>query len=996
MLANKNYIRIPLFLVVFCALLFAVDASRVPAFASEQQFTIGLTVTSDVTPPTVPTTLTPVVFSSTQINLSWTASTDNVAVEGYVVRRNGGAISTTTLVSLSDTGLSASTQYAYTVEAFDASGNYSGQTAQVFATTSAPSGGGGGDVTPPSVLGFTPMNGATGVSSSTQLSMSFSELVSKVSGDLRIKRTSDNSIVETIPVSGAFPGFSGSATWAFTTTDSAAPIISGVVSTTTYTTATINFTTNENALATLSWGTTTAYGMGTASEISYTLAHTMGVGGLATNTLYYFRITTKDASNNVSAASTGVFTTQNPPPPPDTTPPANPSAFSATPSLTSIALSWVNPSDGDFQAVRVLRRTSGYPSNPTDGVMVYDGNSQSVVDAGLATGTAYFYTIFARDVALNYSSGSITSATTQTGIIIPPPSETCSDGIMNQDETGIDTGGVCASPPPPPPIGGSSNCSSIVIANCRIPAASSGSTVSAPNTSCIFGDTGSCSFVCNNGGWTSASNSCTTSSSPIIPPITSTSTGPFPNFPATGTPSAGILALTLGDFVFTQLGDIDEILVQRKGVVRTNAEKNLRVSIAYEKLPDVLKTIAITVTDPNQNNKEFSYLLSVNSRKTAFEGVIPKLFSVEGKYPFSINILDHEKKGIVRLLGTFDAYIPFKVPSIVPPAVAEAISQAIENIQAPVNSISPVAAPIGVVVGAGQAVLLATNVGSVYDVYLLLLKLLALITGLFRRKRHEPWGVVYDSITKRPLDPAYVVAQVRDNKHSSGEAITDLDGRYGFLLNPGEYVIVANKTHYKFPSDKLKGRARDEFYENLYFGDPFQVREGGAIIYNIPLDPIEFDWNEFAKNQDKVFQVYSRNANIRMWIFNIIFYVGLIFSTLTLIIGPSILNALIVLVYVSIIVFQFFWKVTHQITRVISKQTGRVLPFALIKVWLPGLNTVVKKLVADEHGKFYFLVPPGTYYVTIEEKLPDGTYQEVLHTKEMTLKKGVVEGDFLV
>src|SRR3989344_583957 len=183
MLANKNYIRIPLFLVVFCALLFAVDASRVPAFASEQQFTIGLTVTSDVTPPTVPTTLTPVVFSSTQINLSWTASTDNVAVEGYVVRRNGGAISTTTPVSLSDTGLSASTQYAYTVEAFDASGNYSGQTAQVFATTSAPSGGGGGDVTPPSVLGFTPMNGATGVSSSTQLSMSFSELVSKVSGD---------------------------------------------------------------------------------------------------------------------------------------------------------------------------------------------------------------------------------------------------------------------------------------------------------------------------------------------------------------------------------------------------------------------------------------------------------------------------------------------------------------------------------------------------------------------------------------------------------------------------------------------------------------------------------------------------------------------------------------------------------------------------------------------------------------------------------------------
>lgn len=426
-----------------------------------------------------------------------------------------------------------------------------------------------------------------------------------------------------------------------------------------------------------------------------------------------------------------------------------------------------------------------------------------------------------------------------------------------------------------------------------------------------------------------------------------------------------------------------------------NGEKNLRISIAANKLPDVLKTIAVSVDDPTNGGRTSSYLLSINKDKTTYEAVLPT-FATEEKYPLLISVFDHEKQGIMRINGTLDVYIPMKFPSVFPEAVTEAVNQAIETIQEPVSNISPIATPVGVAVGASQAVLLATNVGSVYDVYLLLLKLIGMLTGLFRRKRHEPWGVVYDSVTKRPLDPAYVIAQTRDTTTSKGEAITDLDGRYGFLLNPGEYIIVANKTHYKFPSDKLKGRARDEFYENLYFGDPFQVREGGAVTYNIPLDPVEFDWNEFAKQQDQVFQVYSKKTTVRLWFFNTIFYVGLLFSTLALVVTPSIINGIVVFVYGSIISFQIFWRATHKVTRVLNKKTGFPIPFALIKVWLPGLNTVVKKTVADQSGRFYFLVPPGNYYITVEEKLPDGTYHEVLRTADMDLKKGVVKEDFLI
>jgi hypothetical protein len=72
------------------------------------------------------------------------------------------------------------------------------------------------------------------------------------------------------------------------------------------------------------------------------------------------------------------------------------------------------------------------------------------------------------------------------------------------------------------------------------------------------------------------------------------------------------------------------------------------------------------------------------------------------------------------------------------------------------------------------------------------------------------------------------------------------------------------------------------------------------------------------------------------------------------------------------------------------------LPFAIIKVWLPGLNTVVKKTVSDESGRYYFLVPPGKYYLTVEEKLPDASYKEIMRTEEMDLKGGVVKEDIFV
>ncbi len=92
---------------------------------------------ADTQAPTVPTGLSGNAVSASQIDLSWTASNDNVGVTGYEVRRDGVLITTTANTSFSDTGLTASTGYAYTVAARDAAGNVSAQSAAVNVTTQA-------------------------------------------------------------------------------------------------------------------------------------------------------------------------------------------------------------------------------------------------------------------------------------------------------------------------------------------------------------------------------------------------------------------------------------------------------------------------------------------------------------------------------------------------------------------------------------------------------------------------------------------------------------------------------------------------------------------------------------------------------------------------------------------------------------------------------------------------------------------------------------------
>jgi len=116
-----------------------LQAAGATVYRTDQSGTLTYTISSapsgDTTAPSTPSGLSADAISSTAINLTWSASTDNVGVVGYQVFRNSVFISSSTTTSYLDTGLTPSTQYTYDVTAYDAAGNISSHSTSVSATT---------------------------------------------------------------------------------------------------------------------------------------------------------------------------------------------------------------------------------------------------------------------------------------------------------------------------------------------------------------------------------------------------------------------------------------------------------------------------------------------------------------------------------------------------------------------------------------------------------------------------------------------------------------------------------------------------------------------------------------------------------------------------------------------------------------------------------------------------------------------------------------------
>ena len=285
----------------------------------------------------------------------------------------------------------------------------------------------------------------------------------------------------------------------------------------------------------------------------------------------------------------------------------------------------------------------------------------------------------------------------------------------------------------------------------------------------------------------------------------------------------------------------------------------------------------------------------------------------------------------------------------------------------------------------------------VFEIFALPFRIWTLFLSLFGiERRSRPWGVVYDSVTKQPIDPAYVV--IEDEKGNEVKmSITDIDGRYGFLVEPGRYRVKANKTNYIFPSEKLKGKKSDILYNNLYFGELFDV-EGNSIVVdkNIPMDPENFDWNEFTKLNKNILTYYSYTDLFKAVIFKWLFYAGFVVSVIAALITSQIYSWIILGLYVPLFILRLTNFKLRSYGSVLEKDTGKPFSFAVVRVCLAKSGREISSTVCDIRGRYFALVNNGEYYVKIEKKTDEGDYRTVLVSDVFEIKKGVINRTFEV
>ncbi len=188
------------------------------------------------------------------------------------------------------------------------------------------------------------------------------------------------------------------------------PIIFAVASSTSFTTATITWSASDDLAVSSSlfvYGLTVSYGNSGVVVGTYKT----NLSGLATGTLYYFKISAIDSGNHTTDY-TGTFTTT--PPPPDITPPIITNAQVMT-GITTSTIKWDTNELADSQITYGLTNT--YGSNYFDSTQTL---AHSVLLFNLTPNTVYHFRIISTDSSGN--SGSTADSTFTTGADnIPPP-----------------------------------------------------------------------------------------------------------------------------------------------------------------------------------------------------------------------------------------------------------------------------------------------------------------------------------------------------------------------------------------------------------------------------------------------------------------------------------------------------------------------------------------------------------------------------------------------
>jgi len=745
------------------------------------------------------------------------------------------------------------------------------------------------------------------------------------------------------------------------TTLGAGPVISNVqVVNITDSSALVTWDTDVPASSDATYGPTIAYGS-TALTPGLVTSHAVQLNGLLRSTLYHFFVTSIDASSNAASGADGTFTTLA-----DVTPPTNAMDLTATPGDTIVSLSWTNPTDPDLAGTKITRKTGDYPLGPFDGTQVYAGPGNTTIDTGLTNDVLYYYGAYAYDTSGNLASGALASAMPTSVPILPTPTST-----------------PPVTPPVPEPTPTPTPTPTPITTPVPVPVPTPGGTIISV-TAEYFGNGGALLLTPDANG--------------MIGILSGTSV--FVRVPVAGLGAIpSHIELHIGNAIYSLQKNADGTAWTGTFTAPSPAVYDAAIAVSFEGGGVGVANAVLNVKSAGQVVEET--LLGPSAQ--AVPAAIVQLFrevggvwqpygtqqtSVEGAFGFVVPngryyaevTKDGYRKAVSVPINVTnnvfnDRVSLIKVPVSEPlpeapvarivaitqlsaQAVSYGIKIAREFLQSPaVQTVSSVTLPL-------MIALTIANVASAVSLFNLLAYLQYLFTQpvlLFGRRKKRKWGVVFNSLTKQPIDLA-IVRLVHFETHLVVQTkVTDGSGRYVFTVKKGNYQIEVVKPGYVFPTTYLSENTEDVDFSDLYHGGKLEFDTDQTIALNIPLDPVT--------REETPRRVLLRKFLRRLR--HSVAFSGVLLGMVVLVVTPTIVSALLLMAQIGVyLLFRRLalpskaksWGITF------DAKTRKPLGGVIVRIFDKKFNKLLEMQITDQNGKYGFFVRRNVYYLVAQKQ----------------------------
>ncbi len=229
----------------------------------------------------------------------------------------------------------------------------------------------------------------------------------------------------------------------------------------------------------------------------------------------------------------------------------------------------------------------------------------------------------------------------------------------------------------------------------------------------------------------------------------------------------------------------------------------------------------------------------------------------------------------------------------------------------------------------------------------LLIGILGFILGA---KSKKTWGLIIDAVTKKPVPLAVCRLYQSGTLYLNSQTVSDLEGRYGFPIGPGNFRLEIVKEGYQTFKKEIKIGENEVSY-----------------VYDIFMSKKDLH-SESSANTFKAF--LTKAADTYKGITPLLFVLGFILSIASLFTTLNAINISVFLIYLFIILIYVISKLNKapKYSAIVDSETKLRIPFAVIKFFDLKTRRLADTQVSNNNGQFDFFGEPGEYAIFVANR----------------------------